>query len=161
MKTLILVRHGKSSWKNDLPDHERPLKKRAFKDANLVINALKLQKQYHPRVFSSSAVRALTTARLFKDALQIPEDQFSVKKELYTFDEEDLLSFVKNSDDHIETLMLFGHNPAMTNLINDLGDEYLDNLSTTGLVILQFNTTSWKDIKTGKTLLKLFPKTFR
>ena len=62
MKTLILVRHGKSSWKNDLPDHERPLKKRAFKDANLVINALKLQKQYHPRVFSSSALRALTTA---------------------------------------------------------------------------------------------------
>ena len=49
----------------------------------------------------------------------------------------------------------------MTNLINDLGDEYLDNLPTTGLVILQFNTTSWKGIKAGKTLLKLFPKTFR
>jgi len=82
MKTLILVRHGKSSWKNDLPDHERPLKKRAFNDAELVIHAFKLQKKYHPTVFSSSAVRALTTAKLFQEALKIPENKFSVTKEL-------------------------------------------------------------------------------
>jgi len=161
MKTLILVRHGKSSWENDLPDHERPLKKRAFKDADLVINAFKLQNNYQPSVFSSSAVRALTTAKLFKEALGINDDQFSVRKELYTFDENDLLNFVKNAADDIQNLMLFGHNPAMTNLANQLGDDYIDNLPTTGLVVLQFTTDSWKEVKNGKTLVKLFPKTFR
>lgn len=80
MKTLILVRHGKSSWKEDLPDHERPLKPRGFKDADLVIKAFQLQNNYKPSVFSSSAVRALTTAKLFKEALEIGENQFSVKK---------------------------------------------------------------------------------
>lgn len=161
MKTLIIVRHGKSSWKQDLPDHERPLKQRAFKDADLVINAFKLQKNYQPRVFSSSAVRALTTAKLFKEALEIDDDQFSVKKELYTFDETDLLEFIHQCDDSISSLMLFGHNPAMTNLVNQLGDDVIDNLPTTGLVVLQFETDSWKEINKGKTLVKLFPKTFR
>ncbi|MGO1585691.1 SixA phosphatase family protein [Mesonia sp.] len=161
MKTLILVRHGKSSWKEDLPDHERPLKPRGFKDADLVIKAFQLQNNYKPSVFSSSAVRALTTAKLFKEALEIGENQFSVKKELYTFDEDDLLNFVKNADDAIQNLMLFGHNPAMTNLVNQLGDEVIDNLPTTGLVVLQFEIDSWKDINKGKTLVKLFPKTFR
>ncbi|MDT0295156.1 SixA phosphatase family protein [Mesonia ostreae] len=161
MKTLILVRHGKSSWKEDLPDHERPLKKRAFNDADLVIKAFKLQNNYEPCVFSSSAVRALTTAKLFKEALKIEDDKFSVKKELYTFEEGELLNFVRNADDSIQNLMLFGHNPAMTNLTNQLGDDMINNLPTTGLVVLQFEIDSWKDINSGKTLVKLFPKMFR
>lgn len=161
MKTLILVRHGKSSWKEDLPDHERPLKNRAFKDADLVINAFKLQNNYQPRVFSSSAVRALTTAKIFKEKLEIKDDQFSVTKELYTFDEDELFNFVKNVDDGISTLMLFGHNPAMTNLVNQMGDDYIDNLPTTGLVVLQFKTDFWNEVNHGKTLIKLFPKMFR
>ncbi len=85
MKKLILVRHGKSSWKEDLPDDERPLKKRAYKDADLVIKAFSGFKDDQMTIWSSYAVRALTTAKLFKEGLNIPDSRFEVKDELYTF----------------------------------------------------------------------------
>ena len=57
--------------------------------------------------------------------------------------------------------MVFGHNPAMTGLVNLLGDKPIDNLPTTGLCVIDFDLNSWKDIETGKTLLQLFPKNLR
>jgi len=161
MKKLILVRHGKSSWENDLPDHDRPLKKRGFKDAQLVIDAFKLYYLPPLKAISSSANRALTTANLFKEKLEIANEDFTVIKDLYTFDISELLDIIKAQDDAIEKLMVFGHNPAMTQLVNYLGDQYLDNLPTTGMVIIDFEEKKWSEIKNGKTLVNLFPKMFK
>jgi len=161
MKKLILVRHGKSAWDNDLPDHDRPLKKRGFKDAQLVIDAFKLYYQPPLKAISSSANRALTTANLFKEKLEISNEDFTVIKDLYTFDISELLDIIKTQDDAIEKLMVFGHNPAMTQLVNYLGDQYLDNLPTTGMVIIDFEEKKWSEIKNGKTLVNLFPKMFK
>lgn len=161
MKRLITVRHGKSSWEEDLPDNERPLKKRAFKDADLVINALKAYDLGTPVAWSSYAVRALTTAKIFKERLGIKDANFEVRKDLYTFDGRELLEIVSTCEDSVETLMLFGHNPAMTNLVNNLGDQRFTNVPTTGLTLIEFETDSWKDLKNGKTILYLFPKNLR
>lgn len=161
MKKLILIRHGKSSWDEDLPDHERPVKKRAFKDAELVFNAFS---EFIPEeliLWSSHAVRALTTARLFQENMEIPEDQFHIKKELYTFDRNSLLKEIKNCESAVENLMIFGHNPAITGVVNELGDENFPNIPTTGLCIIEFQTNDWKGLKNGKTLLYLFPKNLR
>ena len=57
--------------------------------------------------------------------------------------------------------MVFGHNPAMTGLVNDLGDKEFDNIPTTGLVVIDFDSQSWSDLGKGKTLLNLFPKNLR
>ncbi|PKD17862.1 phosphohistidine phosphatase [Salegentibacter salinarum] len=161
MKRLILVRHGKSSWENNLPDDKRPLKKRAYNDAEVVLKTFKEFQSGNLTLWSSPAVRANTTANLFKDELQIPDDRFTVKKELYTFDENQLLSVINTCPNNVEKLMVFGHNPAMTGLVNRLGDKPIDNLPTTGLCVIDFDLDSWKDIKTGKTLLQLFPKNLR
>lgn len=161
MKKLILVRHGKSSWNEDLPDDERPLKKRAFKDADLVINAFSTFVKPPMTLWSSYAVRALTTAKIFKEKLQIPDDNFVVKEALYTFDGAQLLQVIMSCDDDIDTLMIFGHNPAMTSVVNRLGDQDFNNVPTTGLCMIEFKTNSWKEIKNGKTLLYLFPKNLR
>lgn len=161
MKRLILVRHGKSAWGNHLPDEKRPLKKRAYNDAAVVLKTFKEFTSEDLTLWSSSAVRAQSTAKLFKEELQIPDDKFSVKKELYTFDETQLLSEIKNCPNEIEKLMVFGHNPAMTGLVNKLGDKALYNLPTTGLCVIDFDSENWKDLKTGKTLLQLFPKNLR
>ncbi|SHI50731.1 phosphohistidine phosphatase [Mesonia phycicola] len=162
MKQLILVRHGKSSWDDPtLTDHDRPLKKRGFKDAKLVINAFSTYLQSPLKVISSSANRALTTANLFKEGLKILDSDFSVVKEAYTFESSELLEVIKNQDDTIEKLMVFGHNPAMTNLVNSLGDNYIENLPTTGLVVIDFDTDYWSKIENGKTLVSLFPKMFK
>ncbi|WP_037314748.1 histidine phosphatase family protein [Salegentibacter sp. Hel_I_6] len=161
MKRLILVRHGKSSWENNLPDEKRPLKKRAYHDAEVVLKTFKEFQSGNLTLWSSPAVRANTTAQLFKEELEIPEDRFTIKKELYTFDENQLLAIINSCPANIEKLMVFGHNPAMTGLVNQLGDKALDNLPTTGLCVIDFESDSWKNIKNGKTLLQLFPKNLR
>lgn len=161
MKKLILVRHGKSSWNEDLPDDERPLKKRAYKDADLVINAFSGFKDERLFIWSSYAVRALTTANIFKDKLNIPDSRFEVKHDLYTFNGSQLLKVIESCNDEIDTLMVFGHNPAMTSVVNRLGDQDFDNIPTTGLTMIELETNSWKGLKNGKTLLYLFPKNLR
>ena len=161
MKKLILVRHGKSSWKEDLPDEERPLKKRAYKDADLVINAFKSNFDESFIMWSSFATRALTTARIFQEEFEVAEDDFTVKNELYTFNGSQLLEIISSCDDSVDNLMVFGHNPAITHVVNNMGDHNFENVPTTGLTMIRFESDSWKSVKNGKTLLYLFPKNLR
>lgn len=162
MKKLILVRHGKSSWDTNDPDDKRPLKKRAYKDADLVIKAFKHHfKSEAFTMWSSYAVRALTTAKIFKEGLEISDDNFEIKNELYTFNGSELLEVISNCNDSIVELMVFGHNPGLTGVANRLGDRRFDNIPTTGLVEIEFKTDSWKNLKDGKTILYLFPKNLR
>lgn len=161
MKRLVLVRHGKSSWKYDLPDHKRPLKKRAENDAQLVTRYFKKYYDGNGKFWSSYAVRAHETAKMFKKELQVKDEDFEVKEELYTFDHSELIEIIKDAPNTIDKLILFGHNPAMTILVNSLGDKYIDNVPTTGLCVIDLEIDNWKDLKKGKTLLTLFPKNLR
>jgi phosphohistidine phosphatase len=158
MKRLILVRHGKSSWETNLPDRQRPLKSRGKKDGILVSKAYKETYENPQLVMTSDAVRANTTANIFKATLEIPEDKFIVDPKLYTFDERELKHIIKGCKDSINTLMVFGHNNAMTFLANELGSEYIGNIPTTGLVIIDFKVDRWTQIKEGSTITTIFPK---
>ncbi len=161
MKRLVLVRHGKSSWENDVSDKKRPLQDRAYEDAENVLKTFKHFYKFSASLWSSPATRALETAKIFKKTLEIPEEDFKIVEELYTFDEEELLEIIKSCPDDIHKLMIFGHNPAITMLVNSLGDKALDNLTTTGLVVIDFETDSWKNIENGTTILTLLPKNLR
>lgn len=162
MKRLTFVRHGKSSWNHGLADHDRPLKERAISDASLVIEAFKDSVQDRaPVIWSSSAKRALETAKMFKDQLGIAESNFIIKQELYTFDFDVLKDVIGLCDDGLDDLVIVGHNPAITDLVNELGTLYFDNVPTTGLVALEFEINKWTDISDGKTLYYLFPKNLR
>ncbi|MGI0106286.1 SixA phosphatase family protein [Salinimicrobium sp. WS361] len=161
MKKLILVRHGKSSWEEDLPDAERTLKKRAFKDAGLVLNAFSGFREKPLKIWSSYATRALDTARIFQKRLEVEDKVFTIKKELYTFDSNTLLNIITACDDDVDSLMVFGHNPAITGVTNQLGDQYFSNIPTTGLCVIAFEAEKWQEIKDGQTLLYLFPKNLR
>ncbi|GAA0871014.1 phosphohistidine phosphatase SixA [Gangjinia marincola] len=161
MKKLILIRHGKSAWDEPLADHERPLKKRGFDDGELVSSAFKEYLDQPVTIISSYANRALTTARIFQKNLSVGEDDFHVIDDLYTFDGGSLLKTIKAQPDQIDTLMVFGHNPAMTSIVNQLGDEFTPNVPTTGLTVIEFDTNRWKEVSNGKTLLTLYPKFLR
>ncbi|RKS52920.1 phosphohistidine phosphatase [Gillisia mitskevichiae] len=161
MKRLILVRHGKSAWDQNLPDDKRPLKKRGERDGTLVAKSFSAFFQKPVMVWSSPAVRALSTANIFKNELAIEDENFNIIKSLYTFNSGDLYSQIQNCDPGVNNLMVFGHNPAMTNLVNNLGDSYIDNVPTTGLTVIDFETNTWENLKNGKTILSLFPKNLR
>jgi len=158
MKRLILVRHGKSSWEHELTDDKRPLIKRGIKDGEFIAKTFEKFFNKPATVWSSPAVRALETAKIFKEKLQIEDQDFIIRTGLYTFDKNDLLKQIESCDSQVQTLMVFGHNPAMTGLVNQLGNKYFENIPTTGLTVIDFETESWKELKKGKTILNLFPK---
>ena len=111
--------------------------------------------------WTSPAERAKGTAEVFKAHFNVPDKIFEVKKELYTFNVESLLKIVKTCPDEVEQLYVFGHNPAITELVNKLGNEHFSNIPTTGLVMIDFEVEKWNEIKGGKTILYLFPKNLR
>ncbi len=147
MKTVVIVRHGKSSWEDPfLPDHQRPLAKRGLKDAPKMGARLAEWGPPVDRVISSSALRALATAELVTGQMGLPWDEIQVEDALYHATETELLELIWEQEDYLDGLMLFGHNPGMTYLVNDLSDLDLDNLPTCGVAILQFNVESWSEI---------------
>jgi phosphohistidine phosphatase len=157
MKRLILVRHAKSSWEHNVSDHERPLSTRGFKDANNVSN--QLIDQLHPDlVLSSDALRAKTTAEIFVSNLNISLEIFNLDHNLYDFSGNNLLRVIKSTTNAINELLVFGHNNAITSLANSYGNRYIENVPTCGVVVMEFETESWTEIKTGRTTKTFFPR---
>ena len=161
MKTVIFVRHGKSSWDYQVDDKDRPLKERGITDAHLVADQLKKMDLEVERCFSSPANRALHTGMIFLRNLNFDFGKFQVNNQLYDFSGDSVFNFLKNMDDGCSTVMIFGHNYAFTSLVNMLGDAYIDNLPTSGMAILEFNTEYWRDLKKGRTKQMIFPKELR
>jgi phosphohistidine phosphatase len=158
MKILILVRHGKSSWEYSVDDKDRPLKERGINDGHLVAQKFKSQNIEIDAVFSSPANRALHTCMIFLRQLNFPFVKFEVTNELYDFSGERDLKFIKKLDDRFNTVMIFGHNEAFTNVANQLGNSYIDKIPTTGLVRMNFETDTWASVDKGTTEQTLFPK---
>ena len=146
-KILFIVRHGKSTWEYPaVSDIDRPLKDRGIKDAYTMANRV-LKKAVIPDVvISSPAVRALHTAIIFSRVLDLPADEIIINQDLYLADYPEILSVIKATDDSRMSLMIFGHNPGFTDLTNYLSGLNIDNIPTSGLVILRFKTGSWKGI---------------
>ncbi len=161
MKKIIFVRHAKSSWEYDLSDINRPLKERGYKDAKIVSSKLLEFDFKIDMVLSSDAVRAMTTAEIFVETMNFPKDSIVLNHSLYDFSGQNVLEVVKSTPFHIETLMIFGHNYALTNIVNSFGSKYIDNVPTSGVVVMQFNITNWQKLNKGETVLTLFPKDLR
>ena len=158
MRTIVLVRHGKSSWEYDLSDRERPLKSRGKNDAKLVANQFIKQNVAPAIIFSSPAKRAYNTCKIFIKALNLAETSIRVEEDLYDFGGESVINFIKNLPDSYSDIMIFGHNHAFTSISNIFGSIFIDNLPTSGLVKINFEVESWREIKSGQTELILIPK---
>lgn len=161
MKTILFVRHAKSSWDYSVSDRDRPLKERGINDAYLVAEELKVQKITIDHVFSSPANRALHTCLIFSTVLDFDLNKVLINSDLYDFSGESLMAFVKGVHENHNTILVFGHNYALTTLVNTLGDRYIENVPTSGLVKIQFHTDQWDKIEKGKTVQVIFPKELR
>ena len=161
MKTVVLIRHGKSSWKHDVSDKERPLKNRGISDAKLIAQNFRESKFEPDLVISSPANRALSTCKIFLQILDISDKRLNISDKIYDFSGQNVIDFIKELDNDYQKIMIFGHNHAFTAIANFFGDIRIDNVPTSGLVMLTFNVDNWKDIDLGKTELILFPKDIR
>lgn len=158
MRTLILVRHAKSSWEQNVGDKERPLKKRGNTDAKLVSIAFKDKKLKLDKVYSSPANRALSTCKIFISNLNIDKNKLVIDEDLYDFGGERVIKFIKNIDEDYQNVMIFGHNHAFTSICNIFGDSFIDNLPTSGMVVIDFDVNSWVDVNKGSTRFTIFPR---
>ncbi|MEO9893782.1 histidine phosphatase family protein [Aurantibacter sp.] len=161
MKKLILVRHGKSSWAYSVSDRDRPLSERGINDAILVSDKVAENAIEIDAIFSSPANRALHTCTIFLRQLYLPLSKLEIRNELYDFSGNEVLNVVKNLNDNLNSVMIFGHNHAFTHIANSLGNNYIDNVPTSGLVDLNFEVESWSEITKGTTQRLIFPKQLR
>jgi phosphohistidine phosphatase len=160
-KTLFLVRHAKSSWdETGLDDRQRPLNERGKEEAPKMGKHLAGYKVKPDLITSSPAVRALKTAEKIAKELGFRKSDVVVNENIYTFDGGNLVDVIKELDDKYDTVMLVGHNPAITALAKELSNADIDNIPTCGVALIEFDAGNWKDVsKGGGTLVEFdYPK---
>ncbi len=161
MKELILVRHAKSSWKDsNLDDRNRTLNRRGERAAPEMGARLARHRGKPDLIVSSPAVRALETARIVARKIGYPRKEIVVKESLYGASLADLLDVIRDTDESTGALMLFGHNPGLTELANHVGPRPIPNLPTCGVLHLAFETDLWSTVgyTRGKEILFDFPR---
>ncbi|MCL9804243.1 histidine phosphatase family protein [Flavobacterium amniphilum] len=158
MRVLILVRHAKSSWEFGFEDKKRPLAERGISDIKKIGKQVKKHLPEQLTIWSSMAVRASHTARLFCENAGLEVQNIVFRENLYTFSESELEKEIKKCENTVQNLILFGHNEAITNFVNKFGDEYIENVPTAGFVYLQFEEDSWENINRGRIIKAVFPK---
>jgi phosphohistidine phosphatase len=147
LKILILVRHAKSSWKDaSLADRDRPLNKRGKRDAPEMGRRLAARGAEPDLIVSSPAARALATARIIAEAVGYPVDAIREDERLYLASPAELLEAIRDLDDGYDRVFLFGHNPGLTELVNELSEPAVDNVPTCGLVELRLAAERWADV---------------
>ncbi len=157
MKTLYLVRHAKSSWKEPaLSDHERPLNKRGKKDAPFMGKLLKKKAILPQLIVSSPAKRALTTAKIMAGEMGYPKKKIREDERIYDNAVRSLMSVIGDTEDVFGDLMIFGHNPSFTELAEYLSNEQVENIPTSGVFAIDFDVDSWKAIDGGKGTCRFF-----
>jgi len=161
MKKIVFVRHAKSSWKYDVNDLDRPLKNSGIIDVNLVSKKFKSSDFSLENVFTSPAKRALETCDIFVKNLDFDDKKIKIIEQLYDFGGYKVIDFIKSLDNNYNNIMIFGHNHALTSIVNTYGNMVIDNLPTCGLAVLEFDIDYWKDLVQGQTLLMIFPRDLR
>ncbi len=158
MKQLILIRHGKSDWTKNYSDQFRPINDKGEKRSLLAAKQLSEILNFEPKnIFSSTATRTKQTAEIVKK-IAFPQLNITYDKELYTFSHLVLKKWIKNLDFSLDHAIIFGHNPAFTDIASELGSEMILNIPTSGIVWIEFDTNNWTQIEKGKTKHIILPK---
>jgi phosphohistidine phosphatase len=157
MKRLSLLRHAKSSWDGTGTDRDRPLNERGERDAPRMGARLMARKLRPSLILTSPAVRAATTARGVAQSLGYPTEFIQREERLYLASPATILEIVTTQEDTFNDLFLVGHNPGLTDIINELLPELqLDNLPTAGIVCIDSEADSWADLVNRKVELVFF-----
>jgi len=162
MKYITFVRHAKSSWDSfSIPDHDRPLNNRGERDSKFMGKKLYGLGFVPQRIIASSAKRTqLTANNLSKDLGTI---NIVSEDKLYESSADSYLNIINEIDDSYNDIMIVGHNPTMTEIINIFSDEFIYNVPTTGIFRIEFDVDKWSEVKfeSGKLLEYIYPKMFK
>jgi len=99
---------------------------------------------------------ALHTATIFARVFEIEGSKLVIRNDLYLTGKKNILDIIKKTNNTIDSLMIFGHNPAFTDIANDFLINKIDNLPTTGIVTLKFELNSWKEVHAQNCIESVF-----
>ena len=143
MKTLLVLRHAKSSWDHaELSDHDRPLSRRGNRAAPRMGRLLVEQGLVPDLILSSTAERARTTAEMVADECA-PPPPIDYLPSLYGADPQTYLEAASDSGDDLERVMVVGHNPGIESLVSLLTGSY-ERMPTAALACIELQIESWE-----------------
>ena len=161
MKTLLLVRHAKSSWDNlTLSDFDRPLNGRGKVEAPQMAKRIKDRKIKIDLFISSPAKRAKKTAKIFMEIFDESKKKLVLVPSLYEASVVNFYNAVETIDDTNNIVALFSHNPGITEFANSLTEYKVDNIPTCGIFAVSMRIEKWNEFKNAdkKLLFFDFPK---
>ena len=165
-RRLILLRHAKSAWPDDVTDHERPLAPRGRRDAPAAGKWLRKSDYVPDRVLCSTARRARETWQLAEENLG-SHPPAALEDRVYGASTADLLALARLTSADVHTLLIVGHDPAMRELTLELasertGDAESEELArvrakypTASIAVLSF-TGGWAELSPGQAWLEVF-----
>jgi phosphohistidine phosphatase len=143
MKTLLLIRHAKSSWDDpSMDDFDRPLNDRGKEDAPEM--ASRIREKIKIRQFiTSPAKRAKRTARYFAEEWGLKKDDILEVDELYGAGPDAFRKVIDTLMDEYDTVALFSHNPGITEFANSLTNVRIDDMPTCSVFAVSAETEKW------------------
>ena len=157
MKTILLIRHAKSSWDDfSLQDEQRPLNERGKKNAPEMAHRLFNTGIEIDAFLSSHAVRARTTAEYFAEAYGVPAKNIQIVPALYLAGREAFIDVVRNAPAEANSIAIFSHNNGITEFANTLSDVRIDDMPTCAIFGVQADIRDWNEFETGKNKFLLF-----
>ncbi|MEX6688774.1 histidine phosphatase family protein [Danxiaibacter flavus] len=157
MKSIIIVRHAKSSWSNnDLPDFERPLNHRGEKDAPEMASRLKKKVPKIDAFISSPAKRALATAAYFAEEYGLKKKEIEQVQQLYLADARNFYDVIRKIDNDVNVVAIFSHNPGITDFVNTLTSTRIDEMPTCAIFAIDADITSWANFADAEKTFQFF-----
>jgi phosphohistidine phosphatase len=160
-KTIVFIRHAKSEWKYEfLHDFDRPLGERGVADAPFMGKVLKKKGIMPDLIIASPSVRTYTTAVTIARQIGYDPENIRLEQSMYRAPKSHYYAAISEVDDSLNTIFVVGHNPATSEIAEELTKKKFDNVVTTGLVAIEFRVDTWDECvaQKGKLLFYDFPK---
>jgi len=163
MKRLILVRHAKAEQGGYSNDFARELTDRGKNDARTISSDMKRREIIPDYIITSPAKRALTTARIFAEETGFDKSKIVEQKGLYfDYTTNDFIEMLNEIDDKYETVAVFGHNPFIYFMAENLCQHFGGDMPTCSTIVIDFDISSWKKVEArqGKLIIHLYPSQY-
>jgi len=143
-KTVYLLRHAKADWNlAAVKDIDREILPEGIERTKQIAQYLKENNIKIDIVISSPAVRAIQTATIIKEVLNLPK--IIIEERLYPCEGDGIFNAIIEQDDNINSIMIVGHNPGITYFAREYMYTDMDNIPTSGAVSCTYFTKSWSE----------------
>ncbi|NOQ27759.1 MAG: hypothetical protein GQ564_20545 [Bacteroidales bacterium] len=156
-KYLFIVRHGRSPGShNGIYDIDRTLDGQGIIDSLVMSMRISNNGNLPDKILSSPAIRAFHSASIFARTFKYLINDITINDEIYLADKNIMLNIIKQTDNNVQNLMIFGHNPTFTDLANHFLKDKINNMPPSGIVGLKFKVESWSKIDRMKVVESSF-----